>query len=460
MDPAAAANPPPLAYAAAPAAWVPRVALLYAVEAFGSVGGNLMQVGIFFYTNRRFGWGLRENFTLAAVQGVVYIAGALLAQGLTARLGPRRALAACYGGAGLAATAALASGAAAPGVVGAVLAYTAMMAVTWPILESLVSGGDVGGADPHSMARRISVYNVIWAGVGALVLAANGAIIDFWAPGVFVLTALAHGISAVLLLRTGARGVTPGAAAPVGVAPHPHAHVNPEPELLRVRTLALWLSRISMPASYALIYALSAMLPSLPPMQRIPTWVATVVGSAWLASRFLAFLVLGFSPWWHTRPRALLVAAWAMLAAFAALAWQPSFLFPARDAVALDLGWLVLCQVAIGFALGLIYSASLYFGMVLSDGSTEHGGYHEALIGLGSVLGPGAGAAAQWLRPGKLMLGVVAVTGVLALSTLLATAASFGLGARIGTADSPTFSRGRATRRRSGGRESGAIGGA
>ena len=28
-------------------------------------------------------------------------------------------------------------------------------------------------------------------------------------------------------------------------------------------------------------------------------------------------------------------------------------------------------------------------GMVLSDGSTEHGGYHEALIGLGSVLGPG-----------------------------------------------------------------------
>ena len=36
-----------------------------------------------------------------------------------------------------------------------------------------------------------------------------------------------------------------------------------EPELLRVRNLALWLSRISMPASYALIYSLSALLPSL-----------------------------------------------------------------------------------------------------------------------------------------------------------------------------------------------------
>jgi hypothetical protein len=370
-----------------------------------------MQVGIFFYTTRRFGWGLRENFTLAAVQGVVYIAGALLAQGLTVRLGPRRVLASFYGGASAAALLALASGSVA-GVVAAVLAYTAMMAVTWPVLEGLVAAG----ADPHAMARRISVYNVIWAGVGALVLAVNGAIIDFWPPGVFVLTATAHAAAVILLVAMrnaeGARNSTGEAA---HAAPAPHAHADPEPELLQLRTLALWLSRISMPASYALIYALSAMLPSLPPMQRIPTWVATVVGSAWLVSR-----------WWHTRPRALIVAAWAMLAAFAALAWQPST-FLGRDALAIDLGWLVVCQVGIGFALGLIYSASLYFGMVLSEGSTEHGGYHEALIGLGSILGPGAGAAAQWLRPGKLMLGVAAVTGVLALSTLLASFASFAL---------------------------------
>jgi hypothetical protein len=82
------------------------------------------------------------------------------------------------------------------------------------------------------------------------------------------------------------------------------------------------------------------------------------------------------------------------------------------------------CQVLIGIAIGLIYSASLYFGMVLSEGSTEHSGYHEALIGLGSILGPGAGAVAQWLRPGQMTLGVVAVAGVLLASTLLATGAS------------------------------------
>src|SRR5687767_2855352 len=169
---AAAANPLPLAYAPA----LPRIGLLYLVESMGSVGGNLMQVGIFFYTNRRFGWGLREDLPLAAFQGVVYIAGALAAQGLAARLGPRRVLALFYALAAAAACAALAAGSAQAGVVAAVLAYTATMAVTWPVLEALV----VVGVDAHAMARRVSVYNVIWAAVGAVVLAANGAIIDFW----------------------------------------------------------------------------------------------------------------------------------------------------------------------------------------------------------------------------------------------------------------------------------------
>jgi hypothetical protein len=84
----------------------------------------------------------------------------------------------------------------------------------------------------------------------------------------------------------------------------------------------------------------------------------------------------------------------------------------------------MLAQVVLGVSMGMIYAASLYFGMVLSEGSTEHSGYHEALIGLGSVLGPGAGAVAQWLRPGDITPGVAAVAGVLLLSTLVATGAS------------------------------------
>jgi MFS family permease len=107
------------------------------------------------------------------------------------------------------------------------------------------------------------------------------------------------------------------------------------------------------------------------------------------------------------------------------LAWQPSTSFDvAGRALAVDLAWLVACQVVIGFALGLIYSASLYFGMVLSDGSTEHGGYHEALIGLGSVIGPGSGALAQYLANGSEIWGVAAVAGVLGTTVVVATIVS------------------------------------
>src|SRR4029078_3994466 len=96
----------------------------------------------------------------------------------------------------------------------------------------------------------------------------------------------------------------------------------------------------------------------------------------------------------------LLWAACLLLAAFLAITFRPDWLPRSPDVAARPwLAWLIAGQGVLGLALGLIYSASLYFGMVLSEGSTEHGGYHEALIGLGTILGPGARAFAQWLPP-------------------------------------------------------------
>lgn len=397
---------------------LPPVARLFTVEGMCSIGGNLLQIGIFFYTARRFGWGLKENFTLATVQGIVYVVGAMLAHGLATRVGARRALVVQLAALTLIALAPVVNGSSAV-VVAALLAYTFIIGLVWPMIESLVA---TGVADPHDLSRRMAAYNVVWAGTAALTLAVNGAIIEYWPVGVFVITAVMHGLSALLLLP-GLRNASPTDATPEATTTTTHPHLNPEPELLRVRTVALWLSRISVPASYALVYALSALLPSLETIKQLPTWAATLAGSVWLMSRWLTFLMLGFSTWWHTRPRALLVAAWVMLAAFAAVAWQPSRAV-GQHALVVDIAWLVLCQILIGLAIGLIYSASLYFGMVLSEGSTEHSGYHEALIGLGSILGPGAGAFAQWLQPGHVGPGVIAVAGVLLLSTIVATGAS------------------------------------
>jgi hypothetical protein len=58
--------------------------------------------------------------------------------------------------------------------------------------------------------------------------------------------------------------------------------------------------------------------------------------------------------------------------------------------------------------------------MVLSDGSTAQNAYHEALIGLGCVLGPGSGALAQAFFPANTHASVTAVGTILWLSVLAA----------------------------------------
>src|SRR5439155_3600520 len=88
------------------------------------------------------------------------------------------------------------------------------------------------------------------------------------------------------------------------------------------------------------------------------------------------------------------------------------------------LAFMIASQIILGISIGLIYSASLYFGMVLSEGSTEHGGYHEALIGLGQTMGPLAGATAQTIWPGSAIAGIIAVSGLVAVAILASALAA------------------------------------
>jgi MFS family permease len=140
-----------------------------------------------------------------------------------------------------------------------------------------------------------------------------------------------------------------------------------------------------------------------------------LLASVWMISRWFCFVCLGMTVWWHTRPRALLIAAIVIFFAFLGITLIPS------------LPSMVLWQIMMGIAMGLIYSGSLYFGMVLSDGSTAQNAYHEALIGLGSILGPGCGALAGQLRPGDAHASIIAVAAILWISVLAACAVSLQL---------------------------------
>jgi MFS family permease len=396
------------------AARLSRLVRIYAAEAVGSVSGTLLTVGLPFYTQTRFGWGARENFLVATCQGVGYVLGALSAGRIAGRWGRRSSLVVLFVVMML-----LGAGAATCAVKGLVLAVVALvvgtsfvMAMTWPMLESLVASD----GEPQKMSRRLGVYNVVWAVTGSIALAGSGAVIEHAPPWAFLsLIAACHAIAACLVLSVAREA--DDASPVVSTAAAAEA---PEPELVRQRTVALWLSRIALPATYLIIYGLAPALPSLPAVERLTPTVATVVASAWLAARAATFVVTAHTKFWHTRPSLLFWAAVLMLAAFLGTVLAPS----SRGlGLAPAILLMVIAEVFLGIAVGMIYSGSLYFGMVLSEGSTKHGGYHEALIGLGQIMGPAMGASMAVLYPGQLWPGIGAISGLVALTVALAAVA-------------------------------------
>ena len=381
-----------------------RLRTTFLIEAILSFACSFLFIGIFFYTAQVFHWDLVRNFLLAATQGAVYMVFALASQKLARALGSRRLLIVSHIIlAGISLVGVLASNHAVLTIV--IIAYVPLIAINWPVIESAAAAN----ADPRTLSRRIGLYNLIWAATGTIGLALQGTLMRFDPRAIFFIPMLIHiAIVIIVLLQRGYGESTSDQAAQV----IPPVHIEPEPALLAQRTQALWLARISLPSTYVVIYSLSALMPLLPIMQRLDPAMQTLVGSAWLATRWLTFLVLGATVFWHTRPRLLLGADVLMAASFIAVT------------APLGLIGMIAAQLLLGVAVGLIYTASLYFGMVLSDGSTEHAGYHEALIGLGQILGPGVGALTQWRYPKNLPAGVIAVSTLVFLTLIAATIAA------------------------------------
>ncbi len=391
-----------------------RLGLLHSIEAVVSMASNLLTIGVFFFMQHRFGWGLKRNFLLSAGLGAVYIFGALGAHRISTTLGRRGGLAAAYG-AIILATLAVALHTTPAVATLTILLFAFCSATTWPVIENLVSEG---ASDPHVLSRRLAVYNIVWAITGAGIIAVNGLIIETWSIGVFLIPT---GVCLIALLIAVLAPIIPRDE-PAHAASHAPP-LPPEPKLAQQRIVALWLSRICVPAMYLMIYALAAMLPSLPLLQPMRPAMQTLLSSVWMVARFLMFLFLGATVFWHTKPRLLLLAAAMLLISLIMITVRPTDI-GMNASNTMNLSVMIAGQIAFGAATGLIYTASLYFGMVLSEGSTEHGGYHEALIGLGMALGPAMGALSQWLFPGSQFAAVSFVGTLIGISILLASVAS------------------------------------
>ena len=396
--------------------------LLYAAEAANAAAGTLLTVGVLFYMTHRFGWTARENFAVAVCQGVLYVFGALSAKRLADRWKRIAALQALYAvmpllafAAGFCAT----SGWAVPTAM-IVAVETGMLGSSWPLLESLVSAA----GDQSQLSRRLGWYNIVWAIAGAIALALSGAVIQHLPPWAF------FGIVAAVQLVAGAmitlRRLLRAAAAPAAAFDSGAGKTEPpveESAAGRIR-LALWLSRISLPSTYVIIFSLAPALPTLDAIGKLSPTLATMQCSIWFAARAAAFIVLGNTAFWHSRPILTLYAGVAMLTGFLGTIVSGSLTEPGTGVgLGAALFLMAMAQALLGLSLGMIYASSLYFGMAVSKGSTKHGGYHEALIGLGQVIGPVVGVTAQLIHPNALWPVAAGISVVVTATIVTATIA-------------------------------------
>jgi predicted MFS family arabinose efflux permease len=159
-----------------------------------------------------------------------------------------------------------------------------------------------------------------------------------------------------------------------------------------------WLTN---PFAYIAINTLVAVMPGVAQRLDLSTTLAGFCCSIWCFGRLGAFFGLWFWSGWHYRFRWLLASYLALVATFAVILVVP------------NLALLVVAQLVFGGGIGLIYYSSLFYSMDVGETKGEHGGIHEAVIGVGNFTGPAVGAASLQFLPQQAHSGVVAVTALL-----------------------------------------------
>jgi len=348
----------------------------------------------YFFMQTEFGYGNQANLLLAALNGVIYAVMAWLGGNFAQRFGYFTALKAGF----LTMMTALAIGSQLHTASGHILvmAVTVVgMCFTWPTLEALVSEGETRAG----VQRMVGIYNLTWAGTGAVAYFFGGAMLEKLGPGsMFYVPAaiLVVQLGLTVWLESKARQGVPSivtTAAPSVPDPHPHSAAQ-----TKVFLRLAWLSN---PFAYVAINTIIAVIPGVAKRLELSTMVAGFCCSLWCFARVGAFFVLWRWNGWHYRFRWLLVSYVAMVATFAAILMAP------------NLTALVVAQIVFGSVTGLIYYSSLFYSMDLSDTKGEHGGIHEAAIGLGNFAGPVVGAASLFFLPQYANSGTVAVSGLL-----------------------------------------------
>ncbi len=368
----------------------------------------------YFFTHRSFGFDNKANLMLAALNGAVYACCAWYAGRFAQRFGYFLALKLGFGIMIGALTAGLfIGGASAAGQILVMLVTDVGMCLTWPTLEALVSEEE----SPAGLQHMVGVYNVIWATTAALASFSGGAMLEHLGPrSLFFIPVAIQVVQLGLTFWLEAQARVPR---PVdwNAAPAASRIVNHERQLapgdnpltgaavltapvrssLHAKSF-LRMAWLANPCGYIAINTLIAMMPGIAARLELSTMVAGFCAATWCFARLGAFVGLWLWTGWHYRMRWLLAAYVALIGTFAAAVLAP------------NLPVLVTAQILFGGAVGLLYYSSLFYSMDVGETKGEHGGIHEAVIGLGNCAGPAVGAAALQFLPQYSQSGAVAVS--------------------------------------------------
>lgn len=367
----------------------------FVVEALNSFGTIYYFYYFYFFMRQQFGFGDKANLLLAALNGFVYVFAAWWGGRFAQRAGYFTALKLGFA----LMIGALLVGAqleSAPGQIVVMVVAVIGMCFTWPTLEALVSEGET----PLGLQRMVGIYNVVWAATGAIAYFIGGALLDqLGLRSMFFVPATVFGIQLVLTLWLERRAESVPSD-PSMIPPEPYApRANPRP-IARTK-MFLRLAWLANPFAYIAINTLVAVMPGVAQRLDLSTTQAGFFCSVWCFARLGAFWGLWFWPGWHYRFRWLVMSYLALLGTFALILTVPS------------LAVLVLAQLALGAAIGLIYYSSLFYSMDVGETKGEHGGIHEAAIGLGNFAGPAVGAASLHFLPHYANSGALAVSALL-----------------------------------------------
>ena len=365
-------------------------------------GTNAFAVGIyfnwlFFYTQQQLNFGVAENLGLVALHGLVYAVSSWLGGWFAHRFGNFFALKLGF----TIMAVALAAGAMLPFALGQVcvlMLWTFGMCFTWPTLQSLVSDGAHG----RRLPRLAGIYNVTWSGVSAISYFIGGALLErfgvaflFWIP----VAIHAGQIGMVFWLER-----THSVAVPRPAQPVPEKLPDEPAELdLATKKKFLRFALLANPVAYVAINTAIPMIPVVAKRFDLSPTFTGMFCSIWFFVRMGAFILFWLWPGWHYRFGFLLAAMFFLIVSFLGLLLSPAL-------------WVLLvAQIIFGLSVGLIYYSSLYYSMHGGASKSEHGGVHEAMIGIGTLLGTSVGVSAKYFFPTVEGVSIWTVSGVLFL---------------------------------------------